>query len=78
MEFEAYEGEGDVEILIVSHGGFLSSMLGYHRKLLFRSRSRTVTNSILFRSNVPQRPMEILQVRIREENQRRSLEVRLG
>jgi hypothetical protein len=35
MEFEAYEGEGDVEILIVSHGGFLSSMLGYDRKLHF-------------------------------------------
>jgi hypothetical protein len=32
MEFEAYDGEGNVEILVVSHGGFLSSMLGYDRK----------------------------------------------
>jgi broad specificity phosphatase PhoE len=75
MEFEAYEGEGDVDILIVSHGGFLSSMLGYDRKSLFEFRSRIPTNSISSRPNIPQRPMEILQVRLRKEHQRRSMEV---
>jgi broad specificity phosphatase PhoE len=32
IEFEAYHGTGDVEILVVSHGAFLSRLLGHTSK----------------------------------------------